>query len=239
MLGPLAPSAAADPSKGDPGRCHQRVSGTQAQRPLAHHLAGQHGSAAPHTSSSTVPSNREPSTGACASPPQRSVLGRKRVWVCRHTHGAQHSMRQCPQQPSQASRCERVVCATVPGLRTGVLVEGRGWGLTEASLRRLRGPSSGTALLCLGMGGVKGPGGCCLPHSLIAPLPARLPGHLLVQKGRTEGRADILGGWVGKRSGPAERLLQLLAGRWVPGAGKLGITEEGRGVKSEREQQHM
>lgn len=46
---------------------------------------------------------------------------------------------------------------------------------------------------------------------------------------------------MGKRSGPAERLLQLLAGRWVPGAGKLGSAEEGKDVRrSEREQrQHM
>lgn len=36
---------------------------------------------------------------------------------------------------------------------------------------------------------------------------------------------------MGKRSGPAERLLQLLAGRWVPGAGKLGAAEEGRDVR--------
>lgn len=44
---------------------------------------------------------------------------------------------------------------------------------------------------------------------------------------------------MGKRSGPAERLLQLLAGRWVPGAGKLG-TAEGRDVRRMREQQqHM
>lgn len=81
-----------------------------------------------------------------------------------------------------------------------------------------------------------------LPHSLIAPLPASLPGHLLVQKGRMEGRAGQTpreGGW-GRGLAPAERLLQLLAGRWVPGAGKLGIAEEGRGVKSESEQQqHM
>lgn len=36
---------------------------------------------------------------------------------------------------------------------------------------------------------------------------------------------------MGKRSGPAERLLQLLAGRWVPGAGELGTAEEGRDVR--------
>lgn len=47
---------------------------------------------------------------------------------------------------------------------------------------------------------------------------------------------------MGKRSGPAERLLQLLAGRWVPGAGILGTAEAGRGVRKMREsaqQRHM
>lgn len=33
---------------------------------------------------------------------------------------------------------------------------------------------------------------------------------------------------MGKRSGPAERLLQLLAGRWVPGAGELGVQRRAR-----------
>ena len=33
---------------------------------------------------------------------------------------------------------------------------------------------------------------------------------------------------MGKRSGPAERLLQLLAGRWVPGAGELGVRRRAR-----------
>lgn len=40
-----------------------------------------------------------------------------------------------------------------------------------------------------------------------------------------------MGRWVGKRSGPAERLLQLLAGRRMPGAGTLGAAEEGRDVR--------
>lgn len=40
---------------------------------------------------------------------------------------------------------------------------------------------------------------------------------------------------MGKRSGPAERLLQLLAGRWVPGAGTLGTAEAGRDVRRMRE----
>lgn len=47
-----------------------------------------------------------------------------------------------------------------------------------------------------------------------------------------------MGGWVGKRSGPAERLLQLLAGRWVSGARKLGIAEGGC-ERKEKEQQHI
>lgn len=37
---------------------------------------------------------------------------------------------------------------------------------------------------------------------------------------------------MGKRSGPAERLLQLLAGRWVPGAGELGVRRRARTEES-------
>lgn len=36
---------------------------------------------------------------------------------------------------------------------------------------------------------------------------------------------------MGKRSGPAERLLQFLDERWAPGAGKLGVAEESRDVR--------
>lgn len=54
-----------------------------------------------------------------------------------------------------------------------------------------------------------------------------------------QGRADTLVGWVGNRSGPAERLLQLLAGRWVSGARKLGIAEEEGCERKEEEQQHI
>lgn len=49
-------------------RCYWWVSRTQALRPLACHLAGQHGSAAPHTGSSTVPLQREPGTQGLSLP---------------------------------------------------------------------------------------------------------------------------------------------------------------------------
>lgn len=100
---------------------------------------------------------------------------------------------------------------------------GRGW--------ELRGPSSGTALMCwgwcLGPGGEeKGPRLAHLPHSLVTPLPARPQAiQLYRREDKGQGRADPLG--CGERSGPAERLLQLLAGRWVPGAGKWGLQRAG------------
>ena len=77
-----------------PGRCRQWVGGTQAQRPLAHHLAGQHGSAAPHTGSSTVPLQRGAQHKGPAPPHtlkdgcREKEPGRRRVWTCGHTHGA-------------------------------------------------------------------------------------------------------------------------------------------------------
>lgn len=75
---------------------------------------------------------------------------------------------------------------------------------------------------------------------LASPSPLELPGRpgpLLVQEGgwrAGQGKADALGGRVGKRSGPAERLLQLLAGRGVPGAGKSGRAEGEDVRRSER-----
>lgn len=80
--------------------------------------------------------------------------------------------------------------------------------------------------------GEKGPEACwrqaCLPLSFITPLPARPSADTEGRRRAGQGRADTLGGWVGKRSGPAERLLQLLAGRWVPGAGELGVQRRAR-----------
>lgn len=77
------------------------------------------------------------------------------------------------------------------------------------------------------------------PVSLILLELPCLPGCQAIcldrREDRGQGRASTLGGWVGKRSGPAERLLQLLAGRWVPGAGKLGTAEE----DEIEQQQHM
>lgn len=204
-----------------------------------------------------------PAHGACPSPrSQRCVLGRRspcsrrgrRVWMCRHAHRAHgHGMRQPPHQPTAgASRCEWVFDTSTPGPqnhsppqssgREGAGLGGVvcGGGQTEAS------PLSG--------GGTVGkPGNGCLkmgrgrrdlrlsvdkPASpILLELPC-LPGCQAIclyrREDRGQGRASTLRGWVGKRSGPAERLLQLLAGRWVPGAGKLG-TAEGGDVRRMRE----
>lgn len=174
--------------------------------------------------------------------------------MCRHAHRAHgHSMRQPPHQPTaRASRCEWVFDPSTPGPQSHSPLEGKGlgWGAWCVVGVRQK-PLSG--------GGTVGrPGNGCLkmgrgrrdlrlsvdkPASPILLEPPCLPGCQAIclyrREDRGQGRASTLGGWVGKRSGPAERLLQLLAGRWVPGAGKLG-TAEGRDVRRMREQQqHM
>lgn len=144
-----------------------------------------------------------------------------------------HSMRQRP-QPGSAGR-GWVICALYQVLESSPSGREGGRGVNRGLSQEAPRAKLWTGCDMPGEGWGEGP----WSRSLIAPLPARLPGHLLVQKGgQGAARADTSGGWVGKRSGPAERLLQLLAGRWGPGAGKLGITEEGRGVKRQQ-QQHM
>lgn len=95
MLGPLAPSAAADPGKGEPRRCRQWVGRPkpkghlpitwQANTALWHLTL-----AAPHTSSSIVPFQQGAQHRGLSLPTLSEICAGEGggVWVRRHTHGA-------------------------------------------------------------------------------------------------------------------------------------------------------
>lgn len=189
-------------------RRHWWVSGTRARRPLARHLAGRHGSAAPHTGGSPVPF-RQGARHMGPVPPHApralcwgegaSAPGREGgVDVQTHAWGTSHSMRQLPRQPTaRASRCERVFNISIPRPQSPGPLEGKGPGWGEGGGGRVdrslsREAQRAKSWNCLGMGawgrgGGEGPeagrGQARLPHSFMTPLPARLPGHLLVQNG--------------------------------------------------------
>lgn len=153
-------------------RRHWWVSGTRARRPLARHLAGQHGSAAPHAGGSPVPFRQ----GARHTGPVPHHAPRALCWgegasapgreggvdVQTHAWSTSHSMRQFPRQPTaRASRCERVFNISIPRPQSPGPLEGKGldWGEggREGRQKPLPGGSKGQELElpgagCLGKG---------------------------------------------------------------------------------------
>lgn len=144
------------------------VSGTLALRPLARHLAGHHGPAAPHTSSRTVPLQQ----GAQRLGPVPPHAPRDKCWGGGASGpgeegGAAMARGRSPASPRPGPHTVDGSSSTpVPaGPRAAVLLRGRGWagggagtrgvcgGQKEASLRRLKGLRAGT---------VSKPGGGCL-----------------------------------------------------------------------------
>lgn len=175
--------------------------GRTAQRPLSRHLAASTALGTSHRSS-TAPSTREPG------PPLSPRCAGREVRRGRHQH------------PVRAGRAQaRPGCcpgsSALPRGQHGRPGGGAGAGATLWSCCDVLHGAWGRGR---GRAQTSPP-----PHSDNSPA-CRAASHPITQEGGQ--RAGQMP-WGGERSGPAERLLQLLAGRGVPGAGK-GVAEEGR-----------